>query len=722
MGRPALPIESHLTAVSEFNPDDPGGPLDVSPPADQSFDLPAVVETVFDPDEDLLICESASPADAPQSDSAWLNVPPGAALPAAIACATAPLRQEQEFNIVVVLQPSACERVLTDELLRIPRFDNRALILMPVPSGWLERIAELKAAGWQVADLRGRSTARAIAKALVEARYNAAAKVVLVDASAAAAASQASQHLADGENEDLAQDFGAPTTLAGAFQRLLVANARLVPVVVVDDPVWQSPSGPHRLLSSTSMETRLLQGLWQAVALCRIGYHPFIIANQFDLSRHSEWLTEMLPELRSRATFVVHVDGPHDAQRLVWPTGVKQRRLPDRLTAVEAEQVLSDCCSAAGLVVLSVPRREIVGPDSRRRIGAVAQHVDVPDRDLDTPWEPSPTTSQAQQVLPLANTPEPGRPVTGDIEESARYIQNYRFNPLQQKWIERYCAVGKRNVYLWRWTGCAVEWLTLSCVAPRWRLSVCDTKFLAAMLNVLLDDVVDEQRDPSALTDILTLMTDNTAAATNRLGPYGELIFDVWTEINSRIRRYPREAEFRRLLSYDFRQLCNQVDYSGLLLRHPQLINQTEHDLYSPHGMMVACTATIDLTCSPDFQTSDLGTLREAVWHANSMARIGNLVTTWQREIGHNDFSSGVFARAVSLGWLKPDELSSSNHAEIESAILRSGIEQEFAGRWGHHRNQLRKLVHKVSSVSILKLIEGLERLLDSEYASRGLK
>jgi hypothetical protein len=242
------------------------------------------------------------------------------------------------------------------------------------------------------------------------------------------------------------------------------------------------------------------------------------------------------------------------------------------------------------------------------------------------------------------------------------------------------------------------------------------------MFNVLLDDIVDERRDPSAMVDILSLMGDDPGPAIDRLGCYGEFIGRVWGEIRRRVREYPREPEFRRLLSYDFRQLCNQVDYSGLLHRHPHLINQTEHDLYSPHGMMVACTATLDLTCSPGFRNEDLGALREAVWHANSMARIGNLVTTWQREIGHDDFSSGVFARAVSLGWLQANDLSSANRPTIEAVITEAGIEQEFAERWRTHRQRLVELAPRATSVSLLGLLEGLERLMASEYASRGHK
>jgi hypothetical protein len=405
----------------------------------------------------------------------------------------------------------------------------------------------------------------------------------------------------------------------------------------------------------------------------------------------------------------------------------EQHAFPREYGVAEAARIVSSCVSAEGPTVLYVRRKRVVGDGLRVSSGGTPRLLDVGDGAPGTAVQavgPSRfgTSAGGGPAWSLRPVPLLAAPTIEEVDRAARYIREYRFSPCQQKWIDGYCAVGKRNVYLWRWTGCAIDWLTLSCVSPEWRANVCDTKFLAAMFNVLVDDVVDERRDPSAMVDVLSLMGDDPPPAAERLGRYGEFIREVWAEIRGRVEQYPREAEFRRLLSYDFRQLCNQVDYSGLLHRHPHLINQTEHDLYSPHGMMVACAATLDLTCSPGFRSEDLGTLREAVWHANSMARIGNLVTTWQREIGHNDFSSGVFARAVSLGWLHVDDLSSSNRTAIEAAITQAGIEQEFAESWRRHRQQLIELTSRASSVSILALIDGLGLLLGSEYASRGYK
>src|SRR4029078_686428 len=98
------------------------------------------------------------------------------------------------------------------------------------------------------------------------------------------------------------------------------------------------------------------------------------------------------------------------------------------------------------------------------------------------------------------------------------------------------------------------------------------------------------------------------------------------------------------LLCYDLEQLLNTVRYSELVNQNLCLLNLVEHDLYSPHGLIITAFATIDLMCMPDFRFEELGRLRQMLWHADWMARIGNLVTTWQREMSDGDLTSGVFA------------------------------------------------------------------------------
>jgi hypothetical protein len=176
------------------------------------------------------------------------------------------------------------------------------------------------------------------------------------------------------------------------------------------------------------------------------------------------------------------------------------------------------------------------------------------------------------------------------------------------------------------------------------------------------------------------------------------------------------------LLRYDLAQLFNTVRYSHLLKSNLSLLNLVEHDHYSPQGMGVMTFATIDLMCSPGFPLHELGRLREAVWHAQWMARIGNLVTTWPRELGDRDYTSGVFARAVAESDLSVDDLQEGDTQRIQSAIRRGDHERHYLERWSYHRDCLRSMTKRVKAFDLGLLIEGLDRLLSSELGSRGLK
>lgn len=726
MGLPARQLEPRLAAVSELGPRPLNGRFHAVEPADKQFDLATIIETVFDPIEDLLIYETLAGPQTTLGDRRRLCVPQGTALPAAALCSSTQALLGGKRHVVALVHPSSWTQACTQQLKAIPANNSRCILLTPAPIGGSFSWSEMKDWGWRVEDWRNRSTARGLAKTLVGARHDNCATVMLIDDFLMPEFGAAPDLGTTSADQRPAEDHSrTPAALAAELKRRCSADRRLVPIVLVDDPIWQSLSNSTIPVESpTNAITRFECGLWQAVALTHSRCHPFVVANQDEYRQAPQLIAAVLTAMRSPCTLIV-LDAPGANLRSglqSWPQEALLRRLPDRLSARGAGEIVSECLDANRAVVLQVPSWEIPANEALATVQPINERTAPPpvgERQGDAPRE------VATAPATVKHTPRPlalHQYTADDVQNVARYIRDFRFNPLRRKWIDRYRSVGKRDVYLWRWTSCAVEWLTLSCVAPEWRSDVCDTKFLAAMLNVLLDDVVDEQHDPSALTDILNLMTGDVAPDVNHLGRYGDLILEIWSEINSRTRRYPREPEFQRLLVYDFRQLCNQVDYSGLLLNQPHLINQTEHDLYSPHGMMVAYAATIDLTCSPGFQSQELGILREAVWHANSMARIGNLVTTWQREIVQNDFSSGVFARAVSLGWLVPDDLAPANESAIVDAIRQSGVEQEFSRRWEQHRDELISLADRISSVSIHSLVQGLERLLASEFASRGQK
>jgi hypothetical protein len=318
-------------------------------------------------------------------------------------------------------------------------------------------------------------------------------------------------------------------------------------------------------------------------------------------------------------------------------------------------------------------------------------------------------------------------PVSEDrIEQEAEQLRQRELSSELASWVDSYGQVGGRTPYLWTWCRQGAEATTLPCVSATMHDELCDTKVIGMMFDVLLDDIADQGGDAELLEQLVGLpLSDNPSEwrdFTNEEQRYAAFSELVWNEVQHRVERFPRYDEFADLLRYDYLQLMNTMRYAHLLNRFPSLLNLAEHDLYLPHNMMMMICATMDLMCSPEFDFSEIGHLRQATWHAQHMGRIGNLITTWKREIHEADFTSGVFAHAVIFGDLSLEQLANGDCQLIEQAIRDGRHEEYFVKQWRKHREHLLALQPSVRSVDLRGVVHGLDRLICLHLASRGLK
>jgi hypothetical protein len=311
-----------------------------------------------------------------------------------------------------------------------------------------------------------------------------------------------------------------------------------------------------------------------------------------------------------------------------------------------------------------------------------------------------------------------------ELEYQQRRILETPLSEAVEGWFQRYSQVADRTYYLWKWCTYGAVLTSLPCVRPDLLQHVCDTKVLSIMLCVLLDDVADQQ-GKSELLGVLFQMLDLRPLPD--LSQYSEAdaawirtTREFAEEYHARVTSYPCYEVFAEVLQYDQLQYFNTMRYSNLLNKHLSLMNETEHDLYLPHAMHMMSFATLDLMCTPDFPIGELGKLREAIWHLQCMGRVGNLLSTWRREIPQCDFSSGVFARAMSVGDLTPETLRSGDSARIQSVIEQGGHEQHYFRRWQHHRAAYLKRARSIDSVDLQKLLEGNERFFQMHLVGRG--
>jgi hypothetical protein len=338
------------------------------------------------------------------------------------------------------------------------------------------------------------------------------------------------------------------------------------------------------------------------------------------------------------------------------------------------------------------------------------------------------------------NTPEllspPGPEIKGDepslillpaeLATIVAEIKAMEFSPYLQKWVEDYEQVGQRGRFLWQWCLKGLNLTTLACVPASLRQHVIETKMLSIFYGTLIDDVADREQDREMLQMAISLVSDDwlsdrLALWSGRRRDYLEMIARLWREVWSRCKAYPRFPEFESLLHFDNEQSLNAMRYALLVNQSPSVLNNIEHDLYQPHNMQIMFMASVDLCASQSFDVNQLGTAREIFWHAQRMGRIGNMLTTWEREVLDRDFTSGVFAHALGRGILSPTDLRSLPAHEIMSVLEDAQCHAHFIRDWKSHREQIARKIKLVHSCDLTSYLEGFEKLIILHLGSRGL-
>ena len=290
--------------------------------------------------------------------------------------------------------------------------------------------------------------------------------------------------------------------------------------------------------------------------------------------------------------------------------------------------------------------------------------------------------------------------------------------------------IGSRDRFLLKW---------LHSVFPSFRLSSVDDasaercradKTIASLYVTLIDDLGERHHDEATLAAAAKLpfpdaSIDRDAAEVDH--DYLAMTESVWNTLAPRLREAPRYDEIESLLRYDLRQVIHAVRYSMLVGDHPEMGNMAEAQALGAHNMMLLAYADIDLAYSPGFDLDELGALRSLLVELQQMARIGNWVTTWERELREGDLSAGIFISAVEGGIVSLEELRTAGddpavQDRIRSALDGAHVEEAFVEQWQQRRDRLRADQPTIGSLDVDGLIDGMERVMAYHLASRGLK
>ena len=283
-------------------------------------------------------------------------------------------------------------------------------------------------------------------------------------------------------------------------------------------------------------------------------------------------------------------------------------------------------------------------------------------------------------------------------------VQKVKLPPALQKWVKEYEKVGERSGFLWKWMYKAVQIISSPTVSKKYQKSLWEIKTLVIMFITLLDDIADKISDETLLEELLKIPLEGINIKFNRLSQrekrYLAVAINLWDYIEQTIYKYPRYKEFKEIFEYDMSPVLNEMKYAYLINKNPYLINKTEYWLYLPYNMQGFVSCTVDLMCSPRFNIRNLGVLREIIWLLQKMAKIGNWVSTWEREIYENDFTSGIFAFAIDSKVLSINELKQKNISKITQKIRNARIEENLLKEWEQCYFEIKKISKRIKAIN----------------------
>jgi hypothetical protein len=267
----------------------------------------------------------------------------------------------------------------------------------------------------------------------------------------------------------------------------------------------------------------------------------------------------------------------------------------------------------------------------------------------------------------------------------------------------------------------------LSSVDAAYLTTLGNTKFAGFMLSILLDDLADEQSDSHILLEECEKMIFlnkplNLKKVPLSERPQAEFIGHMWGMIQINMRQFPRFEPLKEIIRYDFERIVDTLRYARLSNKFCNAINEEEAFIHEGNNINVSIDAMMDVMCSPSFDLSELGKLREHVWHAQMMCKIANWIATWRREVLIGDWTSGIIAMGLRAGIITHDNLLKGNRSMIVKQIENSALEENLMLEWQNHRVWIRERARDVRSVDLNKYLKGIEQFYRMQMFSVGLQ
>jgi hypothetical protein len=187
---------------------------------------------------------------------------------------------------------------------------------------------------------------------------------------------------------------------------------------------------------------------------------------------------------------------------------------------------------------------------------------------------------------------------------------------------------------------------TLSSVAADLTDEVIYGKVCLGMIITLYDDLADNPLyyNPKLLKTLYRLNLNDISHSLVEVEfkdfSIYELAIHLFSELSCTLNSFPHYEKLKDILSFDIQHVFLANQYAELLTANPDMRNLQEGQYFGPYNMGMIAAGIIDLMASPDCDFSELGKIRQILIKGQRVGRIGNLLSTFKRELYEGDVTN----------------------------------------------------------------------------------
>ncbi len=284
-------------------------------------------------------------------------------------------------------------------------------------------------------------------------------------------------------------------------------------------------------------------------------------------------------------------------------------------------------------------------------------------------------------------------------------------------------AGGQRDLFIVKWLYYCLKYFTLSCVNEEEKERIITLKIISTISVLIFDDFGDEDQDLASILEAMKLPYHSHQIQIENISSKNRDLFalamETWQYYLSVIETYPRFAQFKDIIVYNYTQMVNSCLHSCLKNLHPAFINYVEAEIYEPHTMFMVFFTDTDLVATKKIITKEIGLMRELFWRSQRMGRIANCIATWQRELNSNDLSSNFLSFSVIHQNIDPDLLLKQKN-NIKHLVSIKETESYFYSQWQTYYTEILNLGANIKTFDVEQFLYGIEVQLMSYLACKG--